>query len=89
MVRSQSEDANLLRVFTVQEMAEATGGWQQKLGQGGFGPVFRAIIDEDENGEGTEAAVKVLNTGGHQGDREWTVSICITHCSNPTAVVDA
>lgn len=65
--------------FSYEEMRMATKQFSPGLivGEGGFGIVYRGVLDETVR-EGTESVVKVaikeLNPEGFQGDREWLVS---------------
>ncbi|CAI5536743.1 unnamed protein product [Closterium sp. Naga37s-1] len=80
-----------LREFSYQELWLATRKFEKegKLGEGGFGSVFRGTIEEDVcasgagmgagSGEGgrrkLQVAVKVLNQGGQQGETEWKTEV--------------
>ncbi|CAA6672621.1 unnamed protein product [Spirodela intermedia] len=54
--------------FSYEELLCATASFApaNKLGQGGFGPVFRGVLDD-----GREVAVKVMDDGSLQGEREF------------------
>ena len=54
--------------FSYEVLRSATASFSQlnKLGQGGFGPVFRGVL-----GDGREIAVKVMEGGSLQGEREF------------------
>ncbi|KAG6428508.1 hypothetical protein SASPL_112760 [Salvia splendens] len=69
-----------LDIFTYEEMRLATKGFRpdQVLGKGGFGIVYRGVIDENVRPgyKTTQIAVKVLDPESLQGDREWLVSFC-------------
>lgn len=45
------------------------------LGEGGFGIVYKGVIDENAKPgyQTTQVAIKELNREGFQGDREWLV----------------
>lgn len=47
----------------------------QILGEGGFGIVYKGVIDESVKPgyKTTHVAIKELNPEGFQGDREWLV----------------
>ena len=64
-------------VFTYAEMRLATKLFRpdQTLGEGGFGIVYKGVIDENVKPgyKTTEVAIKELNPEGFQGDREWLV----------------
>ncbi|ESQ35136.1 hypothetical protein EUTSA_v10009494mg, partial [Eutrema salsugineum] len=67
------------RKYTVQEIEEATGNFadSRKVGEGGYGPVFRGHLDH------TSVAVKVLRPDAAQGrsqfHKEVEVLSCIRH----------
>ncbi|KAF8053132.1 hypothetical protein N665_1462s0016 [Sinapis alba] len=67
------------RKYTVQEIEEATGNFAEsrKVGEGGYGPVFRGHLDH------TSVAVKVLRPDAAQGrsqfHKEVEVLSCIRH----------
>lgn len=64
-------------VFTYEEMRLATKLFRpdQILGEGGFGIVYKGVIDENVKPgyKTTQVAIKELNPEGFQGDREWLV----------------
>lgn len=66
-------------IFTYNELALATKNFRPDLivGEGGFGFVYRGVIDENVRPgfQATEVAVKELNPDGFQGDKEWLVRI--------------
>ena len=67
-----------LHVFSLAELEVITNyfSWNNLLGEGGFGPVYKGFVD-DKLKPGLEAqpvAVKVLDLEGLQGHREWLVS---------------
>lgn len=67
-----------LHVFTLAELEIATNkfSWNNLLGEGGFGPVYKGFVD-DKLRPGLETqpvAVKLLDLEGLQGHREWLVS---------------
>lgn len=66
-----------LRTFQFDELRNATGNFRRdaKLGEGGFGSVYQGWIDEGTHGPGQVVAVKVLNTEGLQGHKEWMVDL--------------
>ncbi|KAK7829687.1 serine/threonine-protein kinase ripk [Quercus suber] len=66
-----------LHVFSLAELEVITNyfSWNNLLGEGGFGPVYKGFVD-DKLKPGLEAqpvAVKVLDLEGLQGHREWLV----------------
>ncbi|KAL1547905.1 putative serine/threonine-protein kinase pbl17, variant 2 [Salvia divinorum] len=68
-----------LDIFTYEEMKLATKGFRpdQILGKGGFGIVYRGVIDENVRPgyKTTQIAVKVLDPESLQGDREWLAEV--------------
>lgn len=73
--RREEEEADLeaiaareQRAFRYEALSAATRGFseRQKLGQGGFGPVYRGRL-----ADGREVAVKRLGAGSRQGAREF------------------
>lgn len=68
-----------LDIFTYEEMKLATKLFRpdQVLGEGGFGIVYKGVIDENVRPgyKTTRVAIKELDPEGLQGDREWLV-IC-------------
>ncbi|XP_062216181.1 receptor-like serine/threonine-protein kinase At2g45590 [Phragmites australis] len=64
------QSATALRRLSYQQLRRATGGFAagSKLGQGGFGPVFRGALPRS----GQPVAVKVMDAAGSlQGEREF------------------
>uniref|UniRef100_A0ACD5XS96 Uncharacterized protein n=1 Tax=Avena sativa TaxID=4498 RepID=A0ACD5XS96_AVESA len=71
--RREEEDLEAIaareqRAFRYEALVTATRNFapKQKLGQGGFGPVYRGSLDD-----GREVAVKRLGAGSRQGAREF------------------
>lgn len=58
--------------FTYQELVEATNDFSAKneLGKGGFGSVYKGYL-----ADGRYVAVKQLNIGGSQGEREFRAEV--------------
>lgn len=68
-----------LDIFTYAEMRMATKLFRpdQVLGEGGFGVVYKGVIDDSVRSgyAKTEVAVKELDPEGIQGDREWLAEV--------------
>ncbi|CAA3009281.1 serine threonine- kinase At5g01020 [Olea europaea subsp. europaea] len=68
-----------LDIFTYEEMKSATKNFRpnQVLGDGGFGIVYKGVIDENVRPYymTTQVAIKVLDPEGLQGDREWLAEV--------------
>jgi len=67
-----------VHIFTYNELRLATKQFRPDfiLGEGGFGVVYKGVIDDSVRAgyKSTEVAIKELNREGFQGDREWLVS---------------
>ncbi|KAK1289677.1 Serine/threonine-protein kinase [Acorus calamus] len=77
--------------FSYNELRLATRNFRpdQILGEGGFGTVYKGVIDENVRPgfRSTEVAVKELNQEGFQGDREWLAEVnYLGHLSHPNLV---
>ncbi|KAK8977703.1 hypothetical protein V6N11_013484 [Hibiscus sabdariffa] len=70
---------NNVCIFTYKETRLATKEFQPDhiVGEGGFGVVYKGIIDENVRPgfPSTAVAVKQLNPDGFQGDREWLAEV--------------
>lgn len=66
-----------VHIFTYEEMRLSTNRFRPDLilGEGGFGVVYKGVIDENirPGFKSTQVAIKELNREGFQGDREWLV----------------
>ncbi|KAM3694041.1 hypothetical protein ACJW31_07G030600 [Castanea mollissima] len=66
-------------IFTYEEMRLATKRFRPDLilGEGGFGIVYKGVIDENVRPgyTSTQVAIKELNREGFQGDREWLTEV--------------
>jgi len=89
LLTPQSEDeileATNLKNFTFNELRTATRNFRpdSRVGEGGFGSVFKGWIDEHtlaptKAGTGMVIAVKRLNQESNQGHTEWLVSVTFT-----------
>ncbi|XP_062200826.1 receptor-like serine/threonine-protein kinase At2g45590 [Phragmites australis] len=80
----ETEGAGVLRRVSYRQLRRATGGFVagNKLGQGGFGPVFRGVLSVKGGGgggkDGRPVAVKVMHAAGSlQGEREFHNEIAV------------
>ncbi|CAO2837924.1 unnamed protein product [Amaranthus hypochondriacus] len=68
-----------LRVFTYEELSEATNGFNKllRIGEGGFGSVFKGTINTPNKGipNPTVVAIKKLNRYGLQGHKEFLTEV--------------
>ncbi|KAL8488241.1 hypothetical protein ACS0TY_024045 [Phlomoides rotata] len=75
----QSPGNGDLDIFTYEEMKVATKNFRpdQVLGDGGFGIVYKGVIDENVRPgyKTTQVAIKVLDPESLQGDREWLAEV--------------
>lgn len=66
-------------IFTFEEMKLGTKHFRPDLilGEGGFGVVYRGILDDSVRSgyKTTEVAIKQLNPNGFQGDKEWLAEV--------------
>ncbi|KAF6159798.1 hypothetical protein GIB67_030056 [Kingdonia uniflora] len=62
-----------LRIYSFSELKSATKNFKNDtvLGEGGFGKVYKGVIDDKNNGGGQVVAVKKLNPESMQGVEEW------------------
>ncbi|KAG0487018.1 hypothetical protein HPP92_009113 [Vanilla planifolia] len=70
--KKEEEDLNVIaakeeKVFRYEILVSATRNFKNKLGEGGFGPVFKGQLED-----GRVVAVKKLGFGSRQGVREFT-----------------
>lgn len=73
------EKAGKLRAFTYAELKQATNDFTRlrKIGEGGFGCVFKGSIKplDGNNGDPIVVAVKKLNRDGFQGHKQWVAEV--------------
>ncbi|KAK4844970.1 hypothetical protein QYF36_026612 [Acer negundo] len=73
------EKEHNLRVFSFQELKESTNGFNRllKIGEGGFGSVYKGTIRPANGQEGgrISVAIKKLNRHGMQGHKEWLAEV--------------
>ncbi|KAK6147008.1 hypothetical protein DH2020_017920 [Rehmannia glutinosa] len=73
-----SERASNLKVFTYSELKQITKNFSRtaKLGEGGFGCVFKGIMKSSEDpAKKIDVAVKQLGRRGLQGHKEWVTEV--------------
>ncbi|XP_076884323.1 putative serine/threonine-protein kinase PBL19 [Bidens hawaiensis] len=70
------EKGGKLRVFTYAELRQATNDFTRlrKIGEGGFGCVYKGSIKSDD-GDLVIAAIKKLNRDGFQGHKQWVAEV--------------
>ncbi|MBA0861126.1 hypothetical protein Goshw_024728 [Gossypium schwendimanii] len=67
-----------LRVFSLEELSDATNGFNRtlKIGEGGFGSVYKGTIKPlGGRGHPLVVAIKKLNTHSLQGHKEWLAEV--------------
>ncbi|KAI5423214.1 probable serine/threonine-protein kinase PBL19 [Lathyrus oleraceus] len=72
------EKGHNLRVFSFSELKRATSDFNRllKIGEGGFGSVFKGSIKPvDGNGENLLVAIKRLNKDALQGHKQWLTEV--------------
>lgn len=84
------EKQHTMRVFTFEELREATNGFSRmlKIGEGGFGSVYKGTV-RPPNGKGRPlvVAIKKLNQAGLQGRKEWLTEVqCLSIVDHPNLV---
>ncbi|KAK6152381.1 hypothetical protein DH2020_015016 [Rehmannia glutinosa] len=73
-----SERHSNLKVFTLSELKQATRNFSNtaKLGEGGFGCVFKGVIkSSDDPAKKLDVAIKQLGKRGLQGHKEWMTEV--------------
>ena len=80
--RSRVSGSARLQNFTFSELQEATHRFPHYalLGEGGFGRVYQGFVDSKGGGEKQAVAIKILDTEGLQGHKEWMVRITAHTC---------
>ncbi|KAL6586419.1 Serine/threonine-protein kinase pcrk1 [Orobanche minor] len=77
-ISSQFQRPSNLRVFAFAELKTATKNFSRSLflGEGGFGPVYRGVLREnDDSSKRIDIAVKQLSSRGFQGHKEWVTEV--------------
>ncbi|KAL6008522.1 putative serine/threonine-protein kinase pbl19 [Asimina triloba] len=73
-----AEKAHNLRAFSLAELEQATNNFNRllKLGEGGFGSVYKGFVDPPGgNGDRIPVAIKMLSKGSLQGHKQWFAEI--------------
>ncbi|KAF3590679.1 hypothetical protein DY000_02026158 [Brassica cretica] len=80
----QQDPRKPTQCFTYRELATATNNFrlESMIGHGGFGSVFKGKL-EFPTGQFKNVAVKMLDTTGHQGDKEFLVEVTALKVKNP------
>lgn len=73
---TQQDPSKPTQCFTYRELATATNNFrlESMIGRGGFGSVYKGML-ETTPGQLKNVAVKMLDTTGHQGDKEFLVEV--------------
>ncbi|KAJ8756011.1 hypothetical protein K2173_024556 [Erythroxylum novogranatense] len=72
------------RIYTIEEIEEATDRFnvENKIGEGGYGPVFKGVIDH------TDVAIKVLRPDFSQGQRQFLQEVeVLSSIRHPNMVI--
>lgn len=64
--------ASGLPKYSYKDVQKATQNFTTILGEGSFGPVYKATMPT-----GGVAAIKVLSSGSHQGEKEFHTEVCL------------
>lgn len=84
------EKEHNLRVFSLQELKEATNDFNKllKVGEGGFGSVYKGTVrPSDGQGDRLSVAIKKLNTRGMQVNSYFCC--CLYGCMSDKLLLDA
>ncbi|XP_024005778.1 probable serine/threonine-protein kinase PBL20 [Eutrema salsugineum] len=90
---TEIEQNQNLRVFSYKELSDATCGFDRilKIGEGGFGSVYKATIDNPTGGDSHSppltVAVKKLNRQSQQGHKQWLAEVQLLGVVNHPNVV--
>ncbi|KAM0054834.1 putative protein kinase RLK-Pelle-SD-2b family [Helianthus debilis subsp. tardiflorus] len=79
-----------LRVFTFEELKEATNGFREELGRGAFGTVYKGVITNSFSGSRSIVAIKKLEILAEEGDKEFKTEASViakTHHKNSVRLV--
>ncbi|CAH8387411.1 unnamed protein product [Eruca vesicaria subsp. sativa] len=90
---TEREQNRNLRVFSYEELSEATCGFDRKLqiGEGGFGNVYKATINNLTGGDSPSipltVAIKRLKQQSQQGHKQWLAEVQLLGVVNHPNVV--
>ncbi|KAJ0251291.1 serine/threonine-protein kinase PBL20 [Hirschfeldia incana] len=90
---TETEQNRSLRVFSYQELSEATCGFDRKfqIGEGGFGNVYQATISKPTGGDShyipLPVAVKRLKKQSQQGHKQWLAEVQLLGVVNHPNIV--
>lgn len=72
-----SQQSSNLRVFTFADLKLVTKNFSRstKIGEGGFGCVYRGVVKISEDPKKLDVAVKQLGKRGFQGHKEWVTEV--------------
>ncbi|PSR91673.1 Receptor-like protein kinase [Actinidia chinensis var. chinensis] len=70
------EKQHNLRVFSFSELRSATSNFNENIGEGGFGRVFKGTIRAPDGlGDPIVVAIKILRPHGLQGHKQWLAEV--------------
>ncbi|GFZ16561.1 protein kinase superfamily protein [Actinidia rufa] len=70
------EQQHNLRAFSFSELRSATSNFNENIGEGGFGRVFKGTIRAPDGlGDPIVVAIKILNPHGLQGHKQWLAEV--------------
>ncbi|KAI3824663.1 hypothetical protein L1987_06130 [Smallanthus sonchifolius] len=79
-----------LRVFTFDELKEATNGFREELGRGAFGTAYKGVITNSSLDSKSVVAIKKLENLAEEGDKEFKTEASViakTHHKNLVRLV--
>lgn len=76
--KKANESLFIARVFTYKELHQATNGFKEELGRGGFGVVYKGVVkllQSDDTVKSTAVAVKKLSYSDDYREKEFTKEV--------------